>query len=144
MRVKIFFCLLLTFLSLLTAQKLVAQEPWSAEQLMQPKELAKKINNGDKDVVIFNVGPAGRIKNSIYIGPTQDEESLHLLKSKLSKLPKNTEVVIYCGCCPFKHCPNVRPAFKLLNEMHFSNAKLLNLSKNLKADWIDEEYPLQD
>jgi len=144
MKVKIFFCLLLTFLSLLTAQKLVAQEPWSAEQLMQPKELAKKINNGDKDVVIFNIGPAGRIKNSIYIGPTQDEESLNLLKHKLSKLPKNTEVVIYCGCCPFKHCPNVRPAFKLLNEMHFSNAKLLNLSKNLKADWIDEGYPLQD
>lgn len=144
MKFRMLFCLLLTCLSLLTIQKLVAQEPWSAEQLMQPKELAKKINNRDRAVVIFNVGPAGRIKNSIYIGPTQDEESLNLLKSKLSKLPKNTEVVIYCGCCPFKHCPNVRPAFKLLNEMHFSNAKLLNLSKNLKADWIDEGYPLQD
>jgi len=50
--------------------------------------------------------------------------------------------VIYCGCCPFEHCPNVRPAFQLLNEMKFTNQKLLNLSTNLKTDWIDKGYPV--
>ena len=130
---------------LLNAQKATAQETWPAKQMVQPKELAEKINNHKlENIVVFNVGPAGRIKGSVYIGSTSEDESLKLLKSKLNKLPKNTEVVIYCGCCPFKHCPNIKPALKLLNKMQFTNAKVLNLSKNLKADWIDEGYPMQD
>jgi hypothetical protein len=53
-------------------------------------------------------------------------------------------VVIYCGCCPFAKCPNVRPAFSTLLGMGFKNPRLLNLSHNLKADWIDKGYPLED
>jgi hypothetical protein len=37
----------------------------------------------------------------------------------------------------------VRPAFKLLNDLQFTNAKLLDLSHNLKADWIDKGYPVE-
>ncbi len=72
------------------------------------------------------------------------KDSINLLKWKneLQKLPRNTDIVIYCGCCPFEHCPNIRPAFKLLNDMGFTNQKLLNLSHNLKADWIDKGYPI--
>ena len=44
---------------------------------------------------------------------------------------------------PYKNCPNVRPAFTLLNEMKFTNHKLLDLPANLKVDWIDKGYPMQ-
>lgn len=126
-------------------QKDRQKEPWSDDQLMAPAALAEKINSGKMgNTVIFDIGPSGQIKNAIDIGPAQDAENLAKLKHKLEKLPKNTEVVIYCGCCPFKHCPNVRPAFELLNEMKFANARLLNLSRNLKADWIDKGYPMHD
>jgi hypothetical protein len=35
----------------------------------------------------------------------------------------------------------VRPAIAALKTLQFSNYKLLNLPKNLKADWIDKGYP---
>ena len=60
-----------------------------------------------------------------------------------SRLSRDREVVIYCGCCPFRRCPNVRPAFELLKELKFTNAKLLNLPTSLQADWTSKDYPME-
>jgi hypothetical protein len=51
-------------------------------------------------------------------------------------------VVIYCGCCPFRNCPNIRPAFNLLKEKGYTKPRLLNLKQNLKVDWTDYGYPM--
>ena len=119
-------------------------EPWTIAQLMDPENLAKTLNNpASKQPVIFSIGPSGLIKNAIDIGPAKDNENLKKLKSSLNKLSKDADIVLYCGCCPFADCPNVRPAFKLLNEMKFTNHQLLNLSQNLKVDWIDKGYPME-
>ena len=75
------------------------------------------------------------------MGPAHEKENLEKLKRQLIPLPKDADIVIYCGCCPFEHCPNIRPAFSLLNEMKFSNARLLNLEHNIKTDWISKGYP---
>jgi hypothetical protein len=72
---------------------------------------------------------------------TKDANKVALLKKTLSTLPKNKEVVIYCGCCPFDKCPNVRPAITALKEMKFTNYYLLNLPQNIRADWISKGYP---
>ena len=82
-----------------------------------------------------------RIKNSIDIGPARDSLNIIKFKEQLSKLPKDAPIVIYCGCCPFEHCPNIRPAFALLNEMKFTRHKLLNIEHNIKTDWISKGYP---
>lgn len=117
-------------------------DPWNANQLLAPAELAKTMNdNLLPQPIIICVGPGALIKNSINIGSTHDEQNLQKLKEKLALFPKNANIVIYCGCCPFEHCPNIRPAFKLLNDMHFTDQKLLNLEHNLKVDWIDKGYP---
>ena len=114
--------------------------------LLAPSSLAKQLNKKDTTdlPIIYNIGPAGRIKNAVDIGATHDENNIEKLKEQLSKLPTNSKVVIYCGCCPFEKCPNIRPAFKLLQEMHFKNAQLLDLPQNLKTDWIDKGYPVED
>lgn len=126
-------------------QKSGQKEPWTEKQLMAPAELAEKLNSGKmEDTYIFNIGPSGEIKNSTTIGATQEAANLALLKKELAQIPKNSEVVIYCGCCPFEHCPNIRPAFEILNEMKFTNARLLNMPKNLKVNWIDKGYPMQN
>lgn len=141
--VLIFSSLLIACLIFFGFQK-DKKEPWSENQLLAPAELAAKINQHMEGVVIFNIGPAGKIKNAITIGATEEKANVSKLKEQLAALPKNSEIVIYCGCCPFEHCPNVRPAFTLLKEMHFTNARLLNLPKNLKSDWIDKGYPMQN
>jgi thiosulfate/3-mercaptopyruvate sulfurtransferase len=117
-------------------------EPWTAKQLMAPADLAAIINAPNaKKPVIFCVGPGALVKGSLDMGPAKEKENLEKLKQQLNKLPRDTDVVIYCGCCPFEHCPNIRPAFNLLNEMKFSNAHLLNLEHNIKTDWVAKGYP---
>jgi hypothetical protein len=117
-------------------------EPWTQSQLMAPKVLAHKISDHQtKDMLILCVGPMALIKGSVDIGPAENPANLQKLKNYLKDVKKDKEVVIYCGCCPFDRCPNIRPAFKVLNEMGFKNAKLLNLSHNIKTDWLDKGYP---
>lgn len=119
-------------------------EPWKKEQLIEPAELAAIINNPNaKKPLIYSVGPGADIKGGIEMGVALEKENLDKLKVALSKLDKNTEIVLLCGCCPFEHCPNIRPSFDLLNEMNFKNHKLLNLAHNLKVDWIDKGYPMK-
>jgi hypothetical protein len=117
-------------------------EPWKPEQLMNPAELAARLKSGNHLPVIFNIGPSGLISQAIDIGPGEVDANIDTMKKELAKLPKDREVVVYCGCCPFKNCPNIRPAFNALNEAGMKNAFLLNLSENLRVDWISKGYPM--
>ena len=94
--------------------------------------------------LIISIGPVDLIKEAIETGPAKEKKNLKDLKNLLSKEDRKREIVIYCGCCPFKDCPNIRPAFSLLTEMKFTNHKLLNLSSNLKVDWINHGYPMNN
>ena len=135
--------LVCTVIILLVSFKQGPPETWRKDQLIEPAALAQIISAKATHPIIYSIGFGAGIKNSVVMGPASDGVNLQKWKDVLEKLPKDTSIVIYCGCCPFEHCPNVRPAFKLLNDLHFTNAKLLNLSHNLKADWIDKGYPAQ-
>lgn len=120
-------------------------EPWTQDQLMQPETLAAIMNDSTAaQPLIINMGPVNSIKGAIKVGPAKEKENLNELKKLLLKENKNRVIVIYCGCCPFKDCPNIRPAFALLNSMKFTNHKLLNLPRNLKVDWINHGYPMNN
>ncbi|RAJ08649.1 hypothetical protein LX64_01303 [Chitinophaga skermanii] len=135
----LWMCLLLVVQQTVFSQ---AKEPWTNSQLMATKTLADKItSNQTKDLLVLNVGPDALIKGSIDIGAAHDAGSLQKLKDYLKNVKKDKAIVIYCGCCPFDRCPNVRPAFQTLMDMGFKNAKLLDVPKNLKVDWIDKQYP---
>jgi thiosulfate/3-mercaptopyruvate sulfurtransferase len=117
-------------------------EPWTVKQLMAPADLASMLNNPNaKKPVVYSVGPGALIRGSIDMGPAHEKANLEKLREAISRLPKNADIVIYCGCCPFDRCPNIRPAFTLLNEMKYSNARLLNLEHNIKTDWVSKGYP---
>ena len=118
-------------------------EPWTKEQLLAPADLAKTFNDPlEIKPLIICVGPGALIKTSIDMGPAQKKENLDKLERELRKLPRDTNIVIYCGCCPFVKCPNIRPAFLLLNELKFSRHKLLNIEHNLRVDWINKGFPV--
>jgi thiosulfate/3-mercaptopyruvate sulfurtransferase len=120
-----------------------AQNPvnWTKEQLLEPAQLAQIIQKNEVAPIVYSIGPGAVIKNSINIGSVKEPANMQEFKKQLSKLPKDASIVVYCGCCPFEHCPNVRPAVAALNEMKFTNYKLLNLSHNVKTDWLDKGYP---
>ncbi len=117
-------------------------EPWTNSQLVMPSELAALLTNQNaKKPLVICVGPGALIRGSVDMGPAKENENLEKLKQKLAGLPRDTNIIIYCGCCPFEHCPNIRPAFNLLNEMKFTNAHLLNIGHNIKTDWVAKGYP---
>ncbi len=119
-------------------------EPWTVKDLMEPAALASMINNvKSQKPVIYNIGPLADIKGAINIGSMTSGANLEKLSKSLASVSKDKIVVIYCGCCPFRNCPNIRPAFELLKEKGFKNARLLNLKQNLKVDWTDYGYPLE-
>ena len=119
-----------------------AENPWTEAQLMSVDVLAKKINSNQlKNTVILAIGFDATIKNSVDIGPGSQPENIQKLKTYLKSIKKNKEVVIYCGCCPFTRCPNIRPAFKAVQELGFKNTKLLNIETNIKTNWLDKGYP---
>jgi thiosulfate/3-mercaptopyruvate sulfurtransferase len=119
---------------------------WKADQLMEPQVLFNMINSakGNNAPVILNIGSVGNIKGAIDLGPASEADGIAGLKKQLKNIPKNKMVVIYCGCCPLFKCPNVRPAFKLLTAAGYTNINVLNLKTNLKTDWIDKKFPMDD
>jgi hypothetical protein len=118
-------------------------ELWTSKDLLAPAALASMISNtkGQKPV-IYNIGPLASIKGAVNIGSTNNKAALDKFSKALENVPKDKMVVIYCGCCPFRNCPNIRPAFKLLKDQGYTNPKLLNLPQNLKVDWTDYGYPM--
>jgi thiosulfate/3-mercaptopyruvate sulfurtransferase len=118
-------------------------DPWTPAQLMEPADLAAKLKDiAANPPLIVCVGPSGVIKGSVETGPARDAKNLDSLQRLLTREDRQREVIIYCGCCPFKNCPNVRPAFSLLLTMGFKQPRLLDLSHNIKVDWIDKGYPV--
>ena len=117
--------------------------PWTDSQLLEPSILAANIKDNPANLpVILNIGAVEDIKGAKHIGPVSNADHMKTLKNVVATLPKNKEIVIYCGCCPFAKCPNIRPAFQELKKLGFSNVKLLNLPVNLKTNWISKGYPL--
>ena len=137
------FALILFMSGLWSWQKAAAQNPinWTNDQLLRPSELATALKDNKDISVIFSIGPGAIIPHSRDMGMIKEEDNMKKFKQELESLPKDTSIVIYCGCCPYEHCPDVRPAIELLKEMKFTNYKLLDLPHNIKIDWINKGYP---
>jgi hypothetical protein len=126
-----------------TSKSLDKPNLWQATDLLQPADLAATLRNKNaKRPVILNIGVVEDIYGAKNIGAASKKENLEKLKGSLMNLPKNNMVIIYCGCCPFDKCPNIRPAFNMMKDMGFINGKLLNIPVNLKQDWINRGYPM--
>lgn len=143
-RVALGFLAISFSLSLAAAQSEL--EPGSAP-LISPEELVKLLQAPkDSRLLILNVGPSllymqAHIPGSEYIGAASTPQGVQALHERAKKLPHNTFIVLYCGCCPWSHCPNVRPAYNQLHKMGFANVKVLYIQGNFGTDWVEKGYP---
>lgn len=117
--------------------------------LIQPKDLAARLKAKGAKPTLLHVGFAvlyrgKHIPGSIYAGPGNTPQGIASLKAAVAKLPKNAEIVIYCGCCPWDHCPNIKPAMESLRQMGYVNVKALNIPTNMTKDWDELGYPYED
>src|SRR5437868_4276981 len=123
--------------------------PGAAEvAVVQPKDFVAQLRAKGARPVVICVGPAGlyrrkHIPGSIGTGATNRPEGLDVLKAATAKLPRDREMVVYCGCCPWDSCPNMKPALALLKQMGFTRVKALVIPTNFASDWIDQGYPVE-
>lgn len=117
-------------------------------QLMQPETLHKLLQaRGAQKPLVLQVGfhmlyAEAHIPGAEYAGPGAEPSGVQNLQNRVSKLPHNKLIVLYCGCCPWGHCPNVGPAYARLRQMGFTNVKVLYLPDNFGADWANKGYPV--
>ncbi|MBI3669210.1 MAG: rhodanese-like domain-containing protein [Acidobacteria bacterium] len=121
----------------------------SGAKLVQPVELAKELSNvkSAKPTILY-VGPqflyqGGHIPGAVFHGQAARLDGLRELKQWAQDLPRTQPIVIYCGCCPWDRCPNVRPAFKTLNEMGFKQLRVLQIPADFETDWVRKGYPVE-
>ena len=121
--------------------------PIQPSDLIQIDELASLLSDSTAArPALLHVGFAplyrsGHIPGSRYVGPGSKPEGLASLKKALESLPAEQPVVLYCGCCPWTDCPNVRPAFRLARQSGRRNVRVLYVTRNLERDWIDKGLP---
>lgn len=124
-------------------------DPWPSSETLQPADLAKMLTDKFPSLptIVFvgfrSLYVGGHIPDAAFHGTPSTEQGLAELKSWAAKLPRSTDLVIYCGCCPFDKCPNIRPAYATLRSMGFTKLRVLVLPKSFAADWADKGYPMQ-
>ncbi|MCC6860958.1 MAG: rhodanese-like domain-containing protein [Bryobacterales bacterium] len=122
-------------------------EAWKESDLLQPAQLAARLKEaGAKPLLIEISFPvlyrARHIPGAVFAGPTARPQGLELLRKAVANQPKDSEIVLYCGCCPFDKCPNVRPAFEAMRALGFGRVKVLFIPVNLVKDWVEKGYPI--
>ena len=123
------------------------QDPWDKEALIEPAALAEVLADRahPRPIVIYVGFPSlytgAHIQNSLLAGPDSKPEGIDQLRQVVKLVSKNKEIVIYCGCCPFDHCPNIRPAYSYLKGMGFTRVTVVHIPTNLHTDWVAKGYP---
>jgi thiosulfate/3-mercaptopyruvate sulfurtransferase len=124
------------------------KDPWTDSQTVRATDFAKELAVGKSSPTILYVGfqrlyTAGHIKDAQYEGSTSKPEGLAEIKKWAASLPRSTNLVIYCGCCPMEKCPNIRPAFTALHDMGFTNLRALILPTSFAVDWAEKGLPYE-
>src|SRR5260370_17584155 len=101
-------------------------DPWTKAQTVQPADLEKELGNSKSAPTVVFVGfkrlySAGHIKGAQYHGTAGSEEGLKELTTWAAGLPRSTNLVIYCGCCPLEPRPDIPPAVQALPGLGFQN-----------------------
>ncbi len=146
------FCAILSYTMLIAAQAAALADPVSAASLhstdlIQPAELAAIVQkSGASQPRILHVGfrslyDQSHIPGSEYAGAAGQPDGLRRLRASVAGLPKDTAIVIYCGCCPWSHCPNIAAAYRALHDLGFTHVKALYIADNFGNDWVDKGYP---
>jgi len=86
-----------------------------AAQLLQPEELVQLLHSsGGEKPSMLQVGShvlyaEAHIPGSEYVGAGGQDTGLQALRDRVKGMKSNQFLIIYCGCCPWNKCPNIRP-----------------------------------
>lgn len=120
-----------------------------AAALVEPADVAASLaatNASTPRPLLLQVGfrkayIQAHIPGSEYVGAGSEDEGLAALRQRVAKLPHDSAILIYCGCCPWRKCPNIAAAYDALQQMGFTNVKVMHISEDFGTDWVDKGFP---
>jgi hypothetical protein len=124
-------------------------DPWTIDHVITAEELSNELkSNGTKKPLIYHVGfdffyKQSHIPGSVYIGPANKQQGLDKIKNEVKNIKHDQYIVIYCGCCPWKDCPNIRQAYNTCKELGFTNVKVLYIPNSFAQDWKNKGYAIE-
>lgn len=124
-----------------------SSDPWTPAQLVRPADFARELEtaqDGTRPTVLYvgfrTLFEGGHISGATFHGTAGTEPGLAELRKWAATLPRATNLVVYCGCCPLDHCPNIRPGFTALRDMGFTKLRVLALPQSFAADWVEKRF----
>jgi len=120
-----------------------------ANQLIQPEELVALLRSSTSPKpLLLQVGfrvlyVQAHIPGSEYVAAGSSANGVRQLRERVDKLPRDHSIVLYCGCCPWTHCPNVQAAYQEVHNMGFTNVKVLYIAHDFGTDWVSKGYPVE-
>lgn len=122
-------------------------DPWPQAELLAPADLVSQLQAPERPVVVSVAFPflyrQKHIVHAQFAGPASKPEGIEALERSVAGVPKDAEIVIYCGCCPMEKCPNIRPAYTKLKQLGYSKIRVLDLPTNFHTDWAAKGYPVE-
>ena len=114
---------------------------------MEPADLQAVLTGNQPQPTILYVGfpnlyRGAHIRGAILDGPASKPSGIEELRKVTANIPRDHAIVIYCGCCPFEKCPNVRPAYRFLKKKGFKNVRVVKMPENMHTDWVAKGYPI--
>ena len=115
--------------------------------LIEPADFARTLQASAAKPLILQVGfrtlyVQAHIPGSDYVGPANEDSGLDSLRKRVAAVPKDSLVLIYCGCCPWTRCPNVAAAYDALRALGFTHVKVLHIAEDFGTNWVDKGYPV--
>jgi len=115
--------------------------------LINASDVATLIQSKSEKPVILQIGShvlfqQAHVPGSEYVGAASTSEGREQLRKRVASLPKDKFIILYCGCCPWEHCPNVKPAYSELHGMGFTNVKVMFIQNDFGKDWVEKGFPI--
>ena len=125
-------------------------DPWTKAQVKEAADLVRELGNsksGTAPAIVYvgfrTLFEGGHVPRASFHGTASKEEGLQELRKWAGPLPRSTNLVLYCGCCPFDRCPNIRPAYRALEDLGFTRIRILVLPTSFAADWVEKGYAIE-
>jgi len=121
--------------------------PWTAAEVIHVDDLAKIVQMKSGAPLLLQVGflvqfDSKHIPGAIHAGPGREESGIAELKKAVAGVPKDREIVLYCGCCPWDHCPNMKPAYAALHSLGYTKIKVVEIPTSFVKDWVEKGLPV--
>ncbi len=130
------------------AQTAAAVGEIPAAEVLQPEDLEQILRSaGGEKPLILQVGShvlyaEAHIPGAEYAGAAGSDAGLQALQERVKGIERDKFIVLYCGCCPWNKCPNIRSAYRQLQGLGFTRVNVLYIATDFGTNWVGKGYPV--